>query len=254
MQIIRKQGFPYRSVSPISGGMYRSVRLSVRTGLSGYRYVPVCSVIGTRTVRYRVVPPKSTVGGRLREKSTVKDSSCMVPKTKGASRHMHLISEKHLIEELRRLNLRRRNWGQKVLARGNRTRRGVEASGQKGRENDNESRGTQLPKNQASVRMEADSKECYSIAEADLSIKKKGHRCEAMENSIMGMVAPWFGQLEQWVNLHQMLLETGGDDRWPRDWKWRSWSDHEKNTTCLQDPDCRTWCADTQACRCRGIM
>ncbi|RZS26736.1 hypothetical protein BHM03_00060119, partial [Ensete ventricosum] len=177
------------------------------------------------------------------------DSSCMVPKTKGASRHMHLISEKHLIEELRRLNLRRRNWGQKVLARGNRTRRramnsrsechgtakvyltceakenkigassttgwrrpcmrvavclsinqgelliihrGVEASGQKGRENDNESRGTQLPKNQASVRMEADSKECYSIAEADLSIKKKGHRCEAMENSIMGMVAPWY--------------------------------------------------------------
>ena len=29
------------------------------------------------------------------------DSSYMVPKTKGASGHMHLISEKHLIEELR---------------------------------------------------------------------------------------------------------------------------------------------------------
>ncbi|RRT60754.1 hypothetical protein B296_00033859 [Ensete ventricosum] len=27
--------------------------------------------------------------------------SCMVPKTKGASRHMHLISEMHLTEELR---------------------------------------------------------------------------------------------------------------------------------------------------------
>ncbi|RWW51864.1 hypothetical protein BHE74_00041754 [Ensete ventricosum] len=38
MQIIRKQGFPYRSVSPISGDTYQSVRLSVRTGLSGYRY------------------------------------------------------------------------------------------------------------------------------------------------------------------------------------------------------------------------
>ena len=29
------------------------------------------------------------------------DSSCMVPKTKGASGHMHLISEEHLMEELR---------------------------------------------------------------------------------------------------------------------------------------------------------
>ena len=33
------------------------------------------------------------------------DSSCMVSKTKGASGHMHLISEKHLMEELRQLNL-----------------------------------------------------------------------------------------------------------------------------------------------------
>ena len=44
------------------------------------------------------------------------DSSCMVPKTKGASGHMHLISEEHLMEELRRLNLRRRSWVQKALA------------------------------------------------------------------------------------------------------------------------------------------
>ncbi|RRT43457.1 hypothetical protein B296_00054696 [Ensete ventricosum] len=205
---------------------------------------------------------------RYNKDMSVRDSSCMVPKTKGASRHMHLISEKHLIEELRRLNLRRRNWGQKVLARGNRTRRydqrydqslyslkeakenkigassttgwrrpcmrvavclsinqgelliihrGVEASGQKGRENDNESRGTQLPKNQASVRMEADSKECYSIAEADLSIKKKGRRCEAMENSIMGMVAPWYRRsgtsVESLINfimdgIHQKDIRT----------------------------------------------
>ena len=35
------------------------------------------------------------------------DSSYMVPKTKGTSGHMHLILEKHLMEELRRLNLRR---------------------------------------------------------------------------------------------------------------------------------------------------
>ncbi|RZR83350.1 hypothetical protein BHM03_00009942 [Ensete ventricosum] len=46
-----------------------------------------------------------------------------VLETKGASRHMHLISEKHLTEELKRLNLRRRSWGQKALARGKRTRR-----------------------------------------------------------------------------------------------------------------------------------
>ncbi|THU72904.1 hypothetical protein C4D60_Mb04t17140 [Musa balbisiana] len=42
---------------------------------------------------------------------------------KGTSGHMHLISEKHLMEELRRLNLRRRSWVQKALARGKRTRR-----------------------------------------------------------------------------------------------------------------------------------
>ncbi|THU47740.1 hypothetical protein C4D60_Mb09t18810 [Musa balbisiana] len=53
------------------------------------------------------------------------DSYCMVPKTKGASGHMHLISKKHLMEELRRLSLRRRSWVQKALARGKRTRRRV---------------------------------------------------------------------------------------------------------------------------------
>ncbi|RWW80725.1 hypothetical protein BHE74_00010920 [Ensete ventricosum] len=51
------------------------------------------------------------------------NSSCMVPKTKGASRYMHLISEKHLTEELRRLNWLRRNWDQKALARDKRTQR-----------------------------------------------------------------------------------------------------------------------------------
>ena len=42
----------------------------------------------------------------------------MVPKMKGASRHMHLNSEKHLMEELRPLNLRRRSWVQKGLSTG----------------------------------------------------------------------------------------------------------------------------------------
>ena len=46
------------------------------------------------------------------------DSSCMVLKTKGASRHMHLNSKKHLMEELRRLNLRRRSWVQKGFSTG----------------------------------------------------------------------------------------------------------------------------------------
>ncbi|THU54532.1 hypothetical protein C4D60_Mb10t26090 [Musa balbisiana] len=53
------------------------------------------------------------------------DSYCMVPKTKGASRHMHLISKKHLMEELRQLSLRRQSWVQKALARDKRTRRQV---------------------------------------------------------------------------------------------------------------------------------
>ncbi|RZR95662.1 hypothetical protein BHM03_00024548 [Ensete ventricosum] len=49
----------------------------------------------------------------------------MVPKTKGASRHMHLISEKHLMEELRRPNWLRRCWDHKALAQGKRTQRWV---------------------------------------------------------------------------------------------------------------------------------
>ncbi|RZR77306.1 hypothetical protein BHM03_00002344 [Ensete ventricosum] len=47
-----------------------------------------------------------------------KDSSCMVPKTKGASRHMHLILEKHLMEELRRLHLRKAKLGSEGLSTG----------------------------------------------------------------------------------------------------------------------------------------
>ncbi|RRT35495.1 hypothetical protein B296_00047906 [Ensete ventricosum] len=46
------------------------------------------------------------------------DSSCMVPKTKGASRHMHLILEKHLMEELRRLHLRKAKLGSEGLSTG----------------------------------------------------------------------------------------------------------------------------------------
>ncbi|RWW86537.1 hypothetical protein BHE74_00004686 [Ensete ventricosum] len=49
----------------------------------------------------------------------------MVPKTKGASRHMHLVSELHLIEELRCFNLQRRSWDQKALARDKRTQRWI---------------------------------------------------------------------------------------------------------------------------------
>ncbi|RRT82664.1 hypothetical protein B296_00019595 [Ensete ventricosum] len=57
--------------------------------------------------------------------------ACMVPKTKGASRHIHLISEMHLTEELRV---------------------------------------AQLPKSKALVRKEVDSEECHSVAEANLPI------------------------------------------------------------------------------------
>ncbi|RRT47483.1 hypothetical protein B296_00053721 [Ensete ventricosum] len=43
--------------------------------------------------------------GRMRSAQRLGDSSCMVPKTKGAARYMHLVSEMHLTEELRRFNL-----------------------------------------------------------------------------------------------------------------------------------------------------
>ncbi|RWW74683.1 hypothetical protein BHE74_00017377 [Ensete ventricosum] len=44
---------------------------------------------------------------------------------KGASRHIYLISEKHLIKGLRRLNLQKRSWDQKALVRDKRTQRRV---------------------------------------------------------------------------------------------------------------------------------
>ncbi|RRT58055.1 hypothetical protein B296_00034570 [Ensete ventricosum] len=48
------------------------------------------------------------------------DSSCMVPKSKGASRHMHLIMVKHLTEELRRLNFAKAKLGSEGLDMGQR--------------------------------------------------------------------------------------------------------------------------------------
>ncbi|RWW51863.1 hypothetical protein BHE74_00041753 [Ensete ventricosum] len=136
---------------------------------------------------------------RYNKDTPVRDSSCMVPKTKGASRHMHLISKKHLTEELRRLNLRRRSWGQKVLARGNRTRR-------RAMDSRSECHGTakvcltcvyRILYRMKALVIGIISGLCSSTSQrtkpkADLSIKKKGCRCEAMENSIMGMVAPWY--------------------------------------------------------------
>ncbi|RWW83766.1 hypothetical protein BHE74_00007722 [Ensete ventricosum] len=66
---------------------------------------------------------------------------------------------------------------------------GVEAGGRKGRGSDDESRGAQLPKSQALVKMKVDSKECHSAAEADLLIAK-GHRYKATDSSAMGLAAP----------------------------------------------------------------
>ncbi|RWW68114.1 hypothetical protein BHE74_00024368 [Ensete ventricosum] len=51
---------------------------------------------------------------------------------------------------------------------------GVGVGGRKGRRSDNESRGVQLPKSKASVRIEVNSEECHRTAKADLSILKKG--------------------------------------------------------------------------------
>ncbi|RWW14843.1 hypothetical protein GW17_00021351 [Ensete ventricosum] len=51
--------------------------------------------------------------------------------------------------------------------------RGVKAGSRKRRASDDESRGAQLPKSKASIRMEVDSEECHNVAEADLLIAKK---------------------------------------------------------------------------------
>ncbi|RWW86700.1 hypothetical protein BHE74_00004513 [Ensete ventricosum] len=135
----------------------------------------------------------------------------MVPKTEGASRHMHLILEKHLTEELRgRSSMHASNFTSEeslghhhmrvMYYRGGipsvSTRelvgehRGVEASGQRSEEATMslERLGTQ---NQASVRMEVDSKECHGTAKADLPIVK-GRRCEATDSSAMGIATTWY--------------------------------------------------------------
>ncbi|RRT75261.1 hypothetical protein B296_00009805 [Ensete ventricosum] len=51
--------------------------------------------------------------------------------------------------------------------------RGVEVGNRKKRRSDDESRGTQLPKSQASIRMEVNLEECHNTIEADLPIAKK---------------------------------------------------------------------------------
>ncbi|RZR72494.1 hypothetical protein BHM03_00014084 [Ensete ventricosum] len=51
---------------------------------------------------------------------------------------------------------------------------GIEAGGRKGRENNDEFSGAQLPKSKASVRNEVDSEEHHSAVEADISIAKEG--------------------------------------------------------------------------------
>ncbi|RWV86056.1 hypothetical protein GW17_00052090 [Ensete ventricosum] len=55
---------------------------------------------------------------------------------------------------------------------------GVEAGGRKGRGNDDESSGVQLPKIKTSVRKEVDSEEHHSAAEADLPITKEGMKMQ----------------------------------------------------------------------------
>ncbi|RRT84816.1 hypothetical protein B296_00003200 [Ensete ventricosum] len=50
----------------------------------------------------------------------------------------------------------------------------IEADGRKRRGSAYESKGTQLPKSQAMVRMEVYSEECHSAIEANLPIAKKG--------------------------------------------------------------------------------
>ncbi|RWW44319.1 hypothetical protein BHE74_00049923 [Ensete ventricosum] len=51
--------------------------------------------------------------------------------------------------------------------------KGVEASGRKGRESNDESKGAQLPKSKASIRKEVDSKECQIYRS-----RRKGRKCK----------------------------------------------------------------------------
>ncbi|RRT68013.1 hypothetical protein B296_00006913 [Ensete ventricosum] len=70
--------------------------------------------------------------------------------------------------------------------------KGVEASGRKGRGSDGESSGAQLPKSKVLVRKEIDSEECHSTIKANLSMVRKGRKCEATDSRAMGLVAPWY--------------------------------------------------------------
>ncbi|RWW66445.1 hypothetical protein BHE74_00026178 [Ensete ventricosum] len=52
--------------------------------------------------------------------------------------------------------------------------------------------GLSYPKAIASVRMEMDSGECHSTAEADLPMARKGRRYEATDSRAMGLAVPWY--------------------------------------------------------------
>ncbi|RZS27962.1 hypothetical protein BHM03_00061506 [Ensete ventricosum] len=96
------------------------------------------------------------------------DSSCMVLKTKRASRHMHLISEKHLTEELRRLNLRRY------------------------KEKTTSLEGLSYPKAKRSSEWNWTRRSATVPQRRIYQLQRKGRRCETMDNSIMGLAVPCY--------------------------------------------------------------
>ncbi|RWW84333.1 hypothetical protein BHE74_00007066 [Ensete ventricosum] len=97
------------------------------------------------------------------------DSSCMEPKTKGASRGIHLISEKHLTKELRQTQLAEAK---------------LRSEGLNTRQEDIEAAIGELDCFRAHIRLREPDK---SEGKAE-----KGSRYEATNNSTMGMGMPWY--------------------------------------------------------------
>ncbi|RWW09004.1 hypothetical protein BHE74_00008304 [Ensete ventricosum] len=107
-------GRPRTVAARTHGRFFSRARRKIKaTGMHcAYRSVPV-------PFRYR--QNVDTLVWTVNQSLNRVDLFYIVPKTKGASRHIHLISEKHLTEELRLLNLRRRSWDPKALAWDKRT-------------------------------------------------------------------------------------------------------------------------------------
>ncbi|RZS28082.1 hypothetical protein BHM03_00061638 [Ensete ventricosum] len=69
--------------------------------------------------------------------------------------------------------------------------------------------GLNYPKVIASIRTEMDSEECRSVAQVDLSMVRKGRRCETTNSRVMGLAVAWYHSGETSVEISIPCFHEG---------------------------------------------